>query len=241
MLFAGVGSGVVLVMPTVLVRLPAGALLTVTTIVNVPETPLASEAAVAVTLVAPTTGLNVSVPALNCADAVYSVMPTPSTSVMVSAFALLGPRFVKVTMYEKVPPTVPTDTLAVLVTAKLALAVTLSTSPAEQTPATVQEVDGLVLVTFAGGVITAVLVTDVCATATDCNAKLRPSTVSNTGNTRVAKHFKDKSRPKKERKKIFNSHVSLVGDYLFSTLQKVSILTYGCPIPRTTNYLRGLL
>ena len=45
--------------------------------------------------------------------------------------------------------------------------VTVSVSPAEQTPATVQEPDALVLVTLAGGVIVAILVTWVWAKATE--------------------------------------------------------------------------
>jgi hypothetical protein len=44
-------------------------------------------------------------------------------------------------------------------------ALTESMSPAEQTPANVQEVDGLVLVTLTGGVMTATLLTEVWANA----------------------------------------------------------------------------
>ena len=63
-----------------------------------------------------------------------------------------------------VEPTVPTATLGVLVTAKFAFGETPSISLTVQTPP-VQEVDGLVLVTPAGGVIETVLVTLVCANA----------------------------------------------------------------------------
>lgn len=70
---------------------------------------------------------------------------------------------VKVTTNNDVPPAGMEDGEKVFETAgKLAL--TVSTSAAEQTPVPVmQKVDVLVLVTSPGGAIVAVLVTDVCA------------------------------------------------------------------------------
>lgn len=66
----------------------------------------------------------------------------------------------------KVTPVVPADMLVVLVTLKSELVSTVSVSAAEQTPAPVQDTDGLLLTTDAGGVIVATLVTEVCACAT---------------------------------------------------------------------------
>lgn len=63
-------------------------------------------------------------------------------------------------------PAVPAETLAVLVMLRSELVSTVSVSAAEQTPAPVQDVDGLLLTTVAGGVMVAMLVTDVWACAT---------------------------------------------------------------------------
>ncbi|MDO9406218.1 MAG: hypothetical protein Q7T87_19485 [Polaromonas sp.] len=66
--------------------------------------------------------------------------------------------------------------------------VTVSVSPAEQTPATVQEPDVLVLVTLGGGVIVAILVTWVWARAIELidrnrNAKAASTSIRQTRNT----------------------------------------------------------
>ncbi|MGE3349217.1 MAG: hypothetical protein AB7I35_17450 [Ramlibacter sp.] len=74
--------------------------------------------------------------------------------------------------YVKVVPTVPVLTLAVLVTPRSALVTTLSVSAAEQMP-DVQDADGLLLATVAGGVMVATLVTDVCALANPGKTKNR--------------------------------------------------------------------
>ena len=64
-----------------------------------------------------------------------------------------------------VEPAVPLALDATLVTLRSALVATASVSEAEQTPE-VQETLGLVLLTLAGGVMEAVLVTNGCAWAT---------------------------------------------------------------------------
>ena len=62
-------------------------------------------------------------------------------------------------------PTVPTVTLATLVTCRSAMVCTVSVSLEEQTPATVQDADGLLFETVDGGEIVATLVTEVWAMA----------------------------------------------------------------------------
>jgi hypothetical protein len=65
--------------------------------------------------------------------------------------------------YVKVTPTVPEEMLEVLVTLKSELVTTASVSATEHTPAPVHDTEGLLFTTVAGGVIVAMLVTEVCA------------------------------------------------------------------------------
>ena len=159
-LLAGVGSAVVLVMNAALVIDPACEVgMTVRT--SVPEPPEARLANVSVTPLVEV----LNVPLL--ATAVSSVNPAAlKESVSVTFWAVLGPALPKRIVYVNETPLVPTETLAVLVTLKSELVSTVSVSAAEQTPAPVHDVEGLLFTTVAGGVIVAMLVTEVWACAT---------------------------------------------------------------------------
>ena len=159
-LLPGVGSAVVLVMAAALVMEPAMAVAT-TLSVKVPEPPDARLANVSVT---PPVDV-LTVPEL--ATALTSVRPAAvSESVRVMFWAVLGPALPNRMTYVKVTPAVPDVTLVVLVMLRSELVSTVSVSAAEHTPAPVQDVEGLLFTTDAGGVMVAMLVTDVCACAT---------------------------------------------------------------------------
>lgn len=159
-LLAGVGSEVVLVMAAALVMEPAMAVAT-TLKVNVPEPPDARLANVSVTPPV----VVMTVPEL--ATALTNVRPAAvRESVNVTFCAVLGPALPNRITYVKVTPAVPAVTLVVLVILRSELVSTVSVSAAEHTPAPVQEAEGLLFTTDAGGVMVAMLVTDVCACAT---------------------------------------------------------------------------
>lgn len=83
-----------------------------------------------------------------------------------------------------VEPTVPATVVVVLVIDKLADGATVSVSDAWQIP-DVQDAEGLVLVTAAGGVIRAVLTTWVCAETSVGEKKPRNSRARDTAKSRT--------------------------------------------------------
>lgn len=124
--------------------------------VNVPEPPEARLAKVSVT---PPVDV-MTVPEL--ATALTKVRPAAvRESVSVTFCAVLGPALPKRMTYVKVTPAVPAVTLVVLVILRSELVSTVSVSAAEHTPAPVQDTEGLLFTTDAGGVMVATLVTDV--------------------------------------------------------------------------------
>ena len=188
-LLPGVGSAVVLVMVAALVMEPVAAVAT-TLRVNVPEPPDAKLANVSVT--PPVEVL--TVPEL--ATALTNVRPAAaSESVNVTFWAVLGPALPNRMTYVKVTPAVPALTLVVLVMLKSELVSTVSVSAAEHTPAPVQDAEGLLFTTDAGGVMVAMLVTDVCACATSGRKRHSMTPANATSNARAVDIFSRDNRP----------------------------------------------